>query len=566
VTGRARTGLAAAGVAAALALVSPWRVPLSSDGSLVLRTALALAFEGTFRLPLPPAGARVNPFYLRAAPRGGLVAVYAPLGALLRAGTVTLSRAVPAGAARGAAADAGLSLLPILCAAATVFPLVRLARYGGAGKRIAPLLAGALLLTTFLGPLSVSDYQEPALVLLLAWSLERALAARRRPPGRRAGPFAASGAFLSLALLAKPSALVLAPALILAAAGPRRARRPVADLAALAAGGMPGAILALVLNALRFGSALESGYGGQLAEPLARAVSPLWSALRLTVLPNRGLLFFAPVLLLVLPGLAARLRTGPRRVDRAAALLGAGAFFATAVSWFSWESGMGWGPRLLAPCVALLAPALAVDTPGRKRALAALAAAGLCVNGPGLLLDSGRLYAVVASRPLAGRPLGPVVPLHAQASAPGGLHPYQRVHYVPASATWLVAPGVLATLLRAGDGPEAGGPGRPDAFLLGVLGGARVPRAGSDTGRALLEEAFATADVEPARALRMAEGAVAWAGPPVDARAVASALELRAGRFPEALRLAREGLALDPSREDLRTNFALAERGLGGRQ
>jgi hypothetical protein len=244
----------------------------------------------------------------------------------------------------------------------------------------------------------------------------------------------------------------------------------------------------------------------------------------------------------------------------------AGAFFATAVSWFSWESGMGWGPRLLAPCVALLAPALAVDTPGLRRALAALAAAGFCVNGPGLLLDSGRVYAVVAARPLAGRPLGPVVPLHAQAAAPGGLHPYQRVHYVPASATWLVAPRLLATLLNAGDGPEAGGPGRPDARLLGVLRAAPATRAGSDTGRALLEEAFATADVEPARALRMAEAAVAWAGPPVDARAVASALELRAGRFPEALRLAREGLALDPSREDLKTNLALAERGLGDRR
>lgn len=563
---RSRAALAAAGVAAALALASPWRVPLSSDGSLVLRTALAIAFEGTFRLPPPPPGARVDPFYFLPAPGGDLVAVYAPLGSLARAALVRASAVVPAGAVRGAASDVLLSLLPILLTAATLFPLARLARYGGAGRKTAPVLAAALLLTTFLGPLGVSDFQEPSLVFLAVFSLERALAARRLLPGRRAPLLAASGAFLGAALLAKPTALVLAPALLLALARPRRTAQLARDAGALAAGVLPGLALALALNAIRFGSPLETGYGGQLAHPLARSAGLVWSALRLIALPNRGLLFFAPLLLLALPSLARRLARGPRRVDRTAALLAAGGFFAASVAWFSWDGGMGWGPRLLAPCVALLAPALAVDTRGRRRALAVLAALGLLVNGPGYLLDPGRVYEAVAAAAPAGEPVGPIVPIHALSGAPGGLHPLQRVHYVPSSATWLVAPRLLFTLLREGDGPHAGGSGaRKDARLFRAALGLPPPPAGSDTGRALYEETWAAAEVRPARALRMAEAAVSWDGPRIDAPAIASALALRSGRFEDAARWAREGLARDPGRADLRTNLQLAERALAAR-
>ncbi len=560
-----RNVAAAIAVAAVLALASPWRFPLSSDGGLVLRTSLALAIEGTFRLPAPPPGAGFDPFYFHPAADRGVVAVYAPLGALLRAGAVRIAGLLPAGNGRGTAADAAFSLLPILFAAATVFPLSRLSRYGGAGRRMAPLVAAAILLTTFLGPLGVSDFQEPALAFLTAASLERALAARRLAPGRRAPLFAASGALLSAALLAKPSAFVLAPALLAAAAWPRSARRLARDAGALAAGAAPGLILFFALNAIRFGNPFETGYGGQLAHPLARAVSPLWTALRLTVLPNRGLLFFAPLLLLVFPGIRKRLGPGPRRADRAAALLAAGAFFATALTWFAWEGGFGWGPRLLAPCVALVAPALAVDTRPRRRAFAVLAACGLAVNLPGLLLDSARIYAVVAGEPSAGAPLGPVVPIHAQAGAPGSIFPLQRPHYVPASATWIVAPRVLARIALRGDGPAAGASGtRRDALLLRRILRLPASRPGSDVGRALLEEAWMTAEVEPPRALRMAEAAVAFAGPPVDSRAVASALALRAGRFRDAERFCREALALDPARADLRGNLQLAERALAG--
>ena len=563
---RSRTALAAAAVVAVLALASPWRVPLSSDGSLVLRTALAIAFEGTFRLPPPPQDARIDPFYFLPASGGDLVALYAPLGSLLRAGIVRLSALLPPGSARGVAADLGLSLIPILFSAASVLPLARLARYGGAGKKAAPVLAAALLLTTFLGPLGVGDFQEPSLVFLAACSLERALAARRLPASRRAPLLAASGAFLSVALLAKPSALVLAPALAAAAVWPRTNRRFLRDAGALAAGAAPGLVLVLALNSIRFGSPFASGYSNVLAHPLARATGPLWGVLRLTLLPNRGLLFFAPVLLLAFPGIRRRFGPGPRRVDRAAALLAAGGFFATALNWFAWEGGMGWGPRLLAPCVALLAPALAVDTKPRRSALATLSVLGFLVNGSGYLLDSSRVYEAVAAAAPAGEPVGPIVPIHALSGAPGGLHPLQRVHYVPASATWLVAPHLLATLISEGDGPRAGGSSaRKDARLLRAALGLPAPPEGSDTGRALYEEAWVTAEVRPPRALRMAEAAVAWDGPRVDAPAIASALALRAGLFDDAARYAREGLARDPGRADLRANLQFAERALAPR-
>ena len=58
---RATAGWWAAGVGAFLALTAPWTVPVSADGSVVLRTALSLHLTGGFRLPPAAPGSRSIP-------------------------------------------------------------------------------------------------------------------------------------------------------------------------------------------------------------------------------------------------------------------------------------------------------------------------------------------------------------------------------------------------------------------------------------------------------------------------------------------------------------------------
>jgi hypothetical protein len=198
-----------------------------------------------------------------------------------------------------------------------------------------------------------------------------------------------------------------------------------------------------------------------------------------------------------------------------------------------------------------------------RRAAFLLALGGFVLNLPAYLIDEGRIYEVVKTRRSPAIPLGPVVPRHRDPGAPGRVHPYQRVHDLPAEASWLEGPGILFTLCAFGDGSEAGGAGgdeRNDSALLRILLGRPALHSVSGVGRLLLDDADVAAEVDPERALKFARAAIDFGGPPVDARALSSMLLLRSGRAAEAASLCREALALDPARADVRSNLALAEK------
>lgn len=556
------------GVMTFLCATAAWTVPVSSDGLAILRTSISLLLTGSFRLPPPPPGAWLDPYLFRTPPGGawGVDFGYQPLGALSRAALLATASLVPRGPLRGRVADGVLQVLPLVLTALSVVPLARLARLAGCARRTAPALASALVLATFLGPLGRSDFQEPWVVFLAVWSLERILVARRLAGLRRLQALAASGGLAALALLAKPTAFVLWPALLLAAARPLRRPARARDFAALAAGAVPGLAAFFILNAVRFGSPLDFGYRFGDFLPGAERVSVVWTALRLTILPNRGVLWFAPLLLLAFFTPMKRRVVEPLRTDCGAALLAAGGFFAANLWWWAWEGGFGWGPRLLAPAVALIMPWLAGHGRAWRRAAFLLALAGFALNLPAYLIDEGRVYTVVATNPPRGIPLGPVVPRHREDGAPVRVHPYQRLHYLPAETTWLEGPRVLYALFAFGDGKEAGGAAgdeRKDSVLLRILLGKAALHALPGVGRLLLDDAEVAAGVDPERALRFAKAAIDFGGPPVDARAFSSMLLLRSGRAAEAARMCREALALDPGRADVRSNLALAEKMLG---
>lgn len=525
---RARALWAFVAVFSWLLAASSWRYPLTGDGGLEVRTAISLAFERSFALPRPPGKDAGGWFYLLAPVGGGPpAAIYAPLGAFLRAGSILASGLLPPGLLRGRVADISIGLWSVLFTAALVWPLSRLFRYGGGGKIAAAPVAAALVLGTALGPLGTSDFQEPFLAFLLAASLERALYARRLGQSLRPRPLVLSGGLAGAALLAKPTAIVVVPALFLAVLFVRGRRRPLRDAALLALGIVPFAALTLWLNAVRFGNPLELGYSGQLAHPLARATPFLWNLLRITLLPNRGLLWFSPILLLALLGIG-RLARGARRADRVAALLAVAALLTTNALWWSWEGGMSWGPRLAAPCVALSAPLLWGPLRRHLTFALALGLAGFLLNLPGYLLEYPRIYWFARAHSGECPPLGPIVPMHLD-QASGSIQIDQRVHYSPACAPIFVGFRILKTMAFEGDGPAAGNPGGvpEDSILLRMAMGRRAFEPSTDIGKMLFQEAILRADQMPASAMRFARTVRDWGGSANEADALVRQLELR---------------------------------------
>jgi hypothetical protein len=198
-----------------------------------------------------------------------------------------------------------------------------------------------------------------------------------------AGPAAAAGLPLGLAVALQPSVAALALVLVLAVL----VRWRGASLLVLA-WAAPGVLLAL--GAL-LGAASE-----------ASAASPQQAAAGLPALlasPAKGALLFAPVALVALVGLLRALRTPPRRLwDQAqpgrflpvACLLAAIAH----VGWLAvvggWDEGIFWGPRLVAPAWPLLLVFLPEGFAALKLLATVLAVGSIGIQALGALSYDGR--------------------------------------------------------------------------------------------------------------------------------------------------------------------------------
>ena len=140
------------------------------------------------------------------------------------------------------------------------------------------------------------------------------------------------------------------------------------------------------MNALRFGSPFETGYGAEAATfSLGAVPKNLWL---LTLSSEAGMFVFSPILALGLAGWPGFFRRRPREAALAAGLIAVNLL--VAASWSSPTGGWSWGPRLLVPALPLwLLPALyawpSPGRPGARRGLCALALASLLVGGIGAL-------------------------------------------------------------------------------------------------------------------------------------------------------------------------------------
>ncbi|MCS6802664.1 MAG: hypothetical protein RMM58_00975 [Chloroflexota bacterium] len=161
-------------------------------------------------------------------------------------------------------------------------------------------------------------------------------------------------------------------------------------------------------NATRFGSPLDSGYN-----PVESFTAPLGEGLwGLLLSPGRGIVWYAPPVLLALVGAPLLLRRQPAAA--ATALLLVVTNLLLYAKWHAWHGGWGWGPRLLVPIVpfllvlALPVFARAVAGGGRlgwaaRLAVGALFFLGVAVSALGVLVDFNQpLLALLAAHPELG--------------------------------------------------------------------------------------------------------------------------------------------------------------------
>jgi len=367
---------------------------------------------------------------------------------------LSLVEALPAAVSRaaGLARTAPLFVLvPILCLAGCAWAAARATGTLGAGAGAAALSGAGLVLATPLWGYAASDYGEPLQALCVALTVLGAVELRADAASRRWQILlgvAAGWAILTKTLLV----LVAAPLLVCVLAGRRekekeekrdsleekraedtgdskhvaprresegpgrgraaraerraaRARcrtRQAAARSSRVASAWPllfsfAGILFLwfLFEIARFGK-LGGGYAGETF------TYPFFTGLlRLTVLPNKGLLWYAPVTFLAVPGFLAL-----RRRDSRLALALAASFLAllfASSAWWAWDGQAGWGPRLVLPalpCLLVLAGLGLAEGARAWRVAGALAiAAGAGINALGALVPFPAVYALAGEVP-----------------------------------------------------------------------------------------------------------------------------------------------------------------------
>lgn len=326
--------------------------------------------------------------------------------------------------ARDYASRLAVTALNGLLTAATGAVLAAWALALGAPRRWAVALALIYGLATFAWPYARTFFSEPLAALLITASACAAERAGHAPDDQAAARLLLiAGLAAGLLLPTRIAAGIALPVIGLYVAwlGWRAWRRSGAPgagalaLVAFALGFLPGALLLIWYNVARFGTPLASGYAseaGLFTTPFAEGLYGLLLS------PGKGVLLFAPPLLLAAPGAVALWRRG--RADLV--LLALGLFLSHLLlyaRWGEWQGGGVWGPRFLLPVVApllVLGAGLWQGPAGgagaRRLWLPAawlLVAAGFIGNLGGVLLNFGTY--VVAPAPadklysLAGSPL-----------------------------------------------------------------------------------------------------------------------------------------------------------------
>lgn len=354
-----------------------------SDEQQMLYSAVSLATFGEvgigrgqiFGVPRP-AGDAVSPYGM------GLALLEVPLAFLAR----------PFETAFGEHASQTLFVfLQVLLVAAAAALAGLLARALGAGAFGELLAVFATGLSSPLWAYPACGFSEPLQAACFAGlAALAALAGARAGEGERLASLrlaAAAGFLGGWALLTKsvnaPFAALLFAPLFFDAEGRFVPRTRLSPAAAAAAGAVLPFLAWLAFEIARFGRPLASYTTQRFTHNI---LDGLW---RLCVGPNKGLLFYFPLLPVAVAGIV--LCTRQRRTRAAGLSLAAvvAGIWLLYSGWWAWDGSHGWGPRFLVPLVPLLAaPAgLAAErSKGLRYAALLLGAVGVLVNLLGVLV------------------------------------------------------------------------------------------------------------------------------------------------------------------------------------
>lgn len=305
-----------------------------------------------------------------------------PLNSALALPVVTVASAVASAAqlpARYVAAPFVVAWTALLTSLTCGLMVLAASAWGGR-RRAAVLMAVAYAFGTIVLLYGRSFFAETLLGLLTLGALLSASGESRRAP-------AVEAALAGLAVLAKPTGIVVAIALVLF----HLARRRWARAVSAAGGAATGLITYFAYNSMRFGDPFTFG------QP--------WGSFRLSVIPEalvgllaspgRGLLWYSPLVALAVLWLALDCFERPRqpRAASAIALLAFLGFLSIHALWDQWAGGWSWGPRLLVPAFPAVLAAAAASPRFRLRLAVPFAVVGLLVTAPTLITTVSRTIA-----------------------------------------------------------------------------------------------------------------------------------------------------------------------------
>lgn len=272
------------------------------------------------------------------------------------------------------AAMFALTLSPIITAA-TALMTALLARRLGATTRGAILAALGFSFGTIALTYSRLFFADPLLALLSVAGIYFTLSGNSR----------ASAAAALLAVLAKPTGIVLGPCL---AACWLCRRRPAREYLAPLCGTAAGVAIYFVCNWVRFANPLTFGGPGHFS----LKVVPIALA-GLLACPGTGLIWYCPTVIAVV----AVPRAVFKRWESALVVAVAGAYLAEHALWVAWDEPWSWGPRLLLPAIPGLMALTALLERRKRWLLIALTSASLIVNAPTLISFYERYYQEAAA-------------------------------------------------------------------------------------------------------------------------------------------------------------------------
>ena len=279
------------------------------------------------------------------------------------------------------AAVCALSLSAVMTAAAAGV-VVLLAHRFGASARGACLAAVCFAFGTIALVYARTFFAEPLLALLFVAAFF--FAVQLSP-----GAVMAASALAALAVLTKPTGIILGPILSAYLLMKRRKLR-VAALPAC------GAILGLAVyglyNQVRFGNPLRFGppWNFGLAYVPGGIGGLLFS-------PQYGLLWYSPAAILALYGIYLLARKHPPEALAAFALI-LGQLFIHSI-WQYWSGGWSWGPRFLVPILPVLFSVAGQFEGKLKKAFLILALAGFVINAPTLFSYYERYFSELNEQP-----------------------------------------------------------------------------------------------------------------------------------------------------------------------